>query len=178
MKEFVYYNSMLDEFKNLYFHFKNLDTSSKQRYLAGIDDYELTRTIDFFLTSMANLTSYNNIEDFYLLQELYENDDPIIINDKQFTVNTIEDLFDLAFARNFEENLFHIYDKYKEFGPLREDAVLFLTYDNEYIDELYTEEELGQIAEDIQAYIGDETIKARYNGDMFFIEQEIIEEEY
>ena len=55
---------------------------------------------------MANLTSYNNIEDFYLLQELYENNDPITINDKQFNINTIEDLFDLTFARNFEENLF------------------------------------------------------------------------
>lgn len=168
---------MLDEFKDLYFHFKNLNTSSKQRYLAGIDDYELTRVIDFFLTSMANLTSYNNIEDFYLLQELYENDDPIVINDKQFTVNTIEDLFDLAFARNFEENLFHIYDKYREFGSSSEDAVLFLTYDNEYIDELYTEEELEQIAEDIQTYIEDETVKVYYDGEMFFIEQEVEEEE-
>ena len=168
---------MLDEFKDLYFHFKNLDTSSKQRYLAGINDYELTRVIDFFLTSMANLTSYNNIEDFYLLQELYENDDSIVINDKQFTVNTIEDLFDLAFANNFEENLFHIYDKYREFGSSIEDAVLFLTYDNEYIDELYTEEELEQIAKDIQAYIEDETVKVHYDGDMFFIEQEVEEEE-
>lgn len=168
---------MLDEFKDLYFHFKNLDTSSKQRYLAGIDDYELTRIIDFFLTSMANLTSYNNIEDFYLLQELYENDDPVTVNDKQFTINTIEDLFDLAFARNFEENLFHIYDKYREFGSSIEDAVLFLTYDNEYIDKLYTEEELEQIAEDIQAYIEDETVKVHYDGDMFFIEQEVEEEE-
>lgn len=168
---------MLEEFKELYFHFKNLDTSSKQRYLAGIDDYELTRIIDFFLTSMANLTSYNNIEDFYLLQELYENDDPITINDKQFNINTIEDLFDLAFARNFEENLFRIYDKYREFGSSVEDAVLFLTYDNEYIDELYTEEELEQIAEDIQNYIEDETVKVHYDGDMFFIEQEVEEEE-
>lgn len=168
---------MLDEFKDLYFHFKNLNTSSKQRYLAGIDDYELTRVIDFFLTSMANLTSYNNIEDFYLLQELYENDDTIVVNDKQFTVNTIEDLFDLAFARNFEENLFHIYDKYREFGSSIEDAVLFLTYDNEYIDELYTEEELEQIAEDIQTYIEDETVKVYYDGEMFFIEQEVEEEE-
>lgn len=126
---------------------------------------------------MANLTSYNNIEDFYLLQELYENDDSIVINDKQFTINTIEDLFDLVFAHNFEENLFHIYDKYREFGSSIEDAVLFLTYDNEYIDELYTEEELEQIAEDIQAYIEDETVKVHYDGDMFFIEQEVEEEE-
>ena len=169
---------MLDEFKDLYFHFKNLDISSKQRYLAGIDDYELTRVIDFFLTPMANLTSYNNIEDFYLLQELYENDDPVTVNDKQFTINTIEDLFDLAFARNFEENLFRIYDKYREFGSSIEDTVLFLTYDNEYIDELYTAEELEQIAEDIQAYIEDETVKVHYDGDMFFVEQEVEEEEY
>lgn len=126
---------------------------------------------------MANLTSYNSIEDFYLLQEFYENDDPITINDKQFNINTIEDLFDLAFARNLEENLFHIYDKYREFGSSIEDAVLFLTYDNEYIDELYTEEELEQIAEDIQAYIEDETVKVHYDGDMFFVEQEE-EEEY
>lgn len=126
---------------------------------------------------MGKLTSYNNIDDFYLLQELYDNDEPITIEDKQFSVNTIEDLFDFAFARNFEENLFHIYDKYREFGSSVEDAVLFLTYDNKYIDELYTEEELEQIAQDIQTYIEDETVKVHYDGDMFFIEQDVIEEE-
>ena len=126
---------------------------------------------------MAQLTAYNNIEDFYLLQEFYENNNLVTIKDKQFMINTIEDLFDLVFARNFEENLFRIYDKYREFGSSIEDAILFLTYDNEYIDELYTEEELEQMVEDIQNYIEDETVKVHYDGGTFFIEQEVEEDE-
>ena len=183
MKEFVYYNFLLNKFKEKFNQFEKIYNVLRAREKTGLEDDALSYFIDYLVNDMADLCcdkdddiekeGFTNIlYDFIEQKEIYcynskEN------KDITYILNDVEDLFDFCYAYYLKSNLIQTFELYNDFGSETKDATLFLTYDNDFVDELYTEEDLDNIASYVTQYIEeneldeDNNIYCHFDGEMF-----------
>ena len=185
MKEFIYYNFLLEKFKEKFNQFEKIYNVLRAREETGLEDNTLSHFIDYLANDMADLccNRYNSIEregfgnilyDFIDKKEIYCYNSK---NNKDITyiLSDIEDLFDFCYAFYLKSNLIQSSKRYTCFGSETKDAYLFLCYDNDYIDEFYTDEQLTAIANEITEYYStildiDGTLYCWYDGDSFSLE--------
>lgn len=180
MKEFAYYNILFNKFEELYNQYKQINKIYSIRQTTGIEDDALAEVLDFFSDSMADLCCYNNVEGFFdgFLDFVNDNGTTMSSYDSEvsYQVDTVEDLFDFYFAYYLESNLIHIIETYLTFGSETKDALLFLCYDNDYINLMYSDEQLDSICSYINQYITENELDENgniycwYDGEAFSIE--------
>ena len=154
MKEFIYYNKMLEEFQELFFQFKKIYTINNIRESTGLEDNNLGYILDIFINKMATLCCYNHEDEFNdgFFDFIHGNTEFTLKDNNICQVETIEELFDFYFSWYLPSNLIHIAEIYLSFGSETKDANLFLNQDNKYINLMYSNEELEKIAQYINNY--------------------------
>lgn len=163
MKEFMRYQLLLEKFKEKFNQFKEIHTIYIEREKTGLTDSILDTILDNLSTDMAELCCdrYNDIEKEGFTNILYDfingDNEVYCYNNKSnkkvsYILNDVEDLFDFCYAYYLKSNLINSSKEYAFFCSETRDAYLLLCYDNDYIDDLYTEEQLIAIADEITDY--------------------------
>lgn len=177
MKEFQYYQNLIDKFLYLYELEKFISDNYDKRYdTLQWEDEVLGKINDDIFNELRDLCFHNSEEIEFFPDWIYAYEENGQLEAKDGTIYGIEndiDFFEFCYAYNLENNLKKIIDDYVTFGSETCDAFLFICPDNEWIDEFYTEEQLNQMAERLTAYIQDardsDTEYIFYDGEMFSI---------
>ena len=177
MKEFQYYQNLIDKFLNLYKLEKFIIDNYDKRYdTLQWEDEVLGKVNDDIFDELGDLCFHNSGEAEYFPDWIYSYEENGQLETENGTLYDIEndtDFFEFCYAYNLENNLKKIIDDYVTFGAETCDAFLFICPDNDWIDEFYTEEQLEQIAERLTAYIQEkrenDTEYIFYDGETFSI---------
>lgn len=123
---------------------------------------------------MASLCFYQDEDNFFdLFSNYLDNIEVQAYNQNQkiisFQIDSIEELFDICYAINLKSNILKAIEIYSQFGSETKDATLFLIYDNKFIDQLYSDDQLESIAKEINKLIDteDNNVYCFFDGEKF-----------
>ena len=125
----------------------------------GLEDDALAWHLDFLMEEAGSICSYNAISDFL---DIY-----MAFDDHKYVVfyNSNNEL--VCYAMNLKNNLMHTIKQYMSFASETYDALLFLCWDNDFVDLMYNDTQLTEMAREITRKLDDDNLTCWYDGEKF-----------
>lgn len=172
MKEFKYYQNLLTRFTKLFKEYKKMQQIWSNRNKLGLEDDALAWHLDFLMEEAGSICSYNAISDFLDIYMAFDDHKYIVFyNSKNELVKweckNVEELFDVCYAMNLKNNLTYTIKQYLSFEPETAETILFLCWDNDFIDLMYSEKQLTEMAKEITDELDKKYLMCWYDGEKF-----------
>ena len=172
MKEFMYYQNKLDQFTKLFVEHEKISQIWSERCRLGLEDDTISWHLDFMLNKLGELCCHNHETDFVEAYTAYITNKCVCYHDYNNQVQiekckNEEDLFDICYAMFLKDNLMNTILDYMAFGIESQDTFLFFCWDNEYIDKMYSDIQLTEMAQEITNELDSETLNCQYDGEKF-----------
>ncbi len=172
MKEFIYYQNLLNQFSKIFKEYEKMQQIWHERNQLGLEDDALAWHLDFLLNEAGGLCCNNALDDFGDICTAYDYNKQINFYNSNnelisYECKNIIELFDICYATYLKNNLLHTIKTYLSFCSETYDSTLFLCWDNEFIDQMYSDMQLAEIAKEITNELDNNNLTCWYDGEKF-----------
>ena len=138
----------------------------------GLEDDAMAWHLDFLLEEAGSICSYNAVSDFLDIYMAFDDHQYIVFYDSnnklvKWECKNVEELFDVCYAMNLKNNLIHTIQQYLSFDPETANALLFLCWDNVFIELMYNDTQLTEMAKEITNELKRNDLTCWYDGEKF-----------
>lgn len=138
----------------------------------GLEDDALAWHLDFLMEEAGSICSYNAISDFLDIYMAFDDHKYVVFYNSnnelvKWECKNVEELFDICYAMNLKNNLMHTIKEYMSFASETYDALLFLCWDNDFVDLMYSDIQLTEMAREITSELDDNNLTCWYDGEKF-----------